>query len=240
MFHKGDIMAEEQQRVSGVRIAALVFTCICMLLGVTGFILTFAWKFLFAAIFCALFGLIGNALDHSRPKSQGIQRIIVMLLVLLIDFSMPPLSMQSSAKWQYRFQRLYAGCYHNSKEPEWFPDFLDDIESDYHFSYSPSVMQGTGWFTVRFQTSPERAAAYAAQFADGARYTIPVSEYGDRYIINAEKDEILYVQLDTAFWKDDPDAQIYVLDAVLNWNHPHSSAVIVDTKSGKIEFSQYG
>lgn len=225
---------------NGVRIAALIFTVIVVAIGITGMILISAVKFWIATLVCGMFGFIGNAADKRRPKSKGIERIILMLLFLLIDFSMPPLSMQSSAKWQYPFQRLYAGCYQNSKEPEWFPDFLDDIEGDYHFSYSPSVMQGTGWFTVRFQTSPERAVAYAAEFADGARYTIPVSEYGDRYTINAEKDEVLSVQQDSDFWSGNSDAQIYVLDAVLNWNHPHSSAVIVDTKSGKIELSQYG
>ena len=233
-------MAEEQKRGSGVRIAALVFTVIVVAIGITGMILISAVKFWIATLVCGLFGFIGNATDKRRPKSQGIQRIILMLLFLLIDFSMPPLSMQSSAKWQYPFQRLYAGCYQNSKEPEWFPDFMQDIESDYHFSYSPSVMQGTGWFTVRFQTSPARAAEYEAEFADGARYTIPVGEYGDWYVINAEKDEILSVQLDRDFWKDNTTAQIYVLDAVLNWNHPHSSAVIVDTATGQIQFSQYG
>ena len=35
-------------------------------------------------------------------------------------------------------------------------------------------------------------------------------------------------------------AQIYVLSAVLNFNHPHSSAVIVDTETGKVQLSQVG
>ena len=49
---------------------------------------------------------------------------------------------------------------------------------------------------------------------------------------------------DRDFWFADgtppADAKVYYLDARGNWNHPGCSAAIVSSRSGRVEYAQYG
>ena len=232
--------------------AVLIFILFIALLGVIGFILTASAKFLIAAVICILTGSIGNISDKKNPrlrKRDIIGRPIALMIILFFIFCTPPITLSSALIWQYPFQKFYTGLYHNVKDPEWFPDFRDEIQSDYSFNYIPSIMQGTGHYSICFVTSPEIAAEYESKFASGARYIIPRDDFTARsgwYTIGEDKDgsgnNVLDVYCNMNFWKsgEEPNAQIYVLDAVLNFNHPHSSAVIIDRESGRIQLSQYG
>ena len=178
--------------------------------------------------------------------------IIVILFAISVHFSMPPLMMSSSMIWQYPFQKAFVGIYQNIEEPEWFPDFAEVVEEEYYFDYLPSIMQGTGHCSVRFITDTECAKKYASQYEEQAVYKIPLREYSDGYwMLSSEStteevydDNRLTFYLDEEFWagcwNDESTATIYVLETNLDWNHPHSSVVIIDTVKGKVQFVQEG
>lgn len=228
--------------------AARVLFGILALLGIVCFILTFSAKFIAAAVMCALAGFARKV----KNKKGLIDRIIASAILLACMFCIAPLGISSHALWQYPFQRFYIGCYQNVKEPEWFPDFRGDVMSDYSFEYVASVMQGTGHYNVMFRTSPERAAQYAEEFSAKAKYIIPLNDYSNTVnkIISEETAKGNAQEYDSPdfyapggfheYWDGYPDVMIYVTDAVLNRNHPHTSAVIVDAETGSIQLLQLG
>ena len=85
-------------------------------------------------------------------------------------------------------------------------------------------MQGTGHYSVTYRTSPERAAAYAEEYATKAKYTVPLSEYEVGYKVedftpreNSYDDGTLDVFISEIMRGGASDsAQIYVLCAALN------------------------
>lgn len=238
-------------RYKKISLEVVVFFLFPALLEITAFILTSDVRFLIAAIICFLVGIIRNTGEMSarRIASDILGRSMALMIILFIMFCTPTLTIHSRLTWQYPFQKFYTGLYQNVREPEWFPDFRDDVRSDYSFDYMPSIMQGTGHYSVCFVTSPEIAAEYENKFASQARYIIPLDDFTARsgwYTIGDAKDDsgnnVLDIYWNMDFWEsgEEPTAQIYVLDAVLNFNHPHSSAVIVDRESGRIQLSRLG
>lgn len=194
-----------------------------------------------------------DALDAPPKKKPAWKRtlkiIIAAALVIGIMTSFPPITLHTTSLKLYPYFKGYAERYHNIHQPDWYPDFKGDVQSDFRFDYIPSIMQGTGHWTVRFSTSPETAAGYAEQFG-GARYEFDLSQYDDSVNVSVEDlgydappegEDIITIDFDRDFWKGHEDtARVYVIDAVLNWNHPHSSAVIVDEAAGMVELSQLG
>ena len=168
-----------------------------------------------------------------------------------------PVMMETSAMWRYPFQKVYLDFYQNIGVPNWFPDFRDDVRSNYRMNYLASILQGTGHFSVRFMTTPERAAELAEQYAAQAKYTAAMPETTDTAPIGdltvpeneripfalSEWDGTADYYCDRDFWYPDgqclPEAKIYILDARGNRNHPASSAVIISS-SGAVQLSQYG
>lgn len=232
--------------------AVLTFILIIALIGTACFVLTNSVKFLIAAALIIIICMVGNKADKNDLQNRIkniIGRILALIIILFFMFSIPSITISSSSLWKYPFQSFYIGLYRNVKEPAWFPDFRNDVQSGYSFEYIPSIMQGTGHYSVCFVTSSEIAAEYEKEFASQARYIIPLDEYSSHegwYTIGEDKDDsgnnVLDVYWNMDFWEKsgEPNAQIYVLDAVLNWNHPHSSAVIIDTESGRVQLSQLG
>lgn len=215
------------------RIILIIFTALCLF----GSILTMSVKFIFAAIIIGIISVTGLQKDKKAPseKKDIILRVISVWIVLMFIFSTPPLGLSSRFLWQYPFQKSLVGMYSNVKEPEWFPDFREDVLGEYRFDYLPSIMQGTGHFSVRFRTSPRRAAEYAEIYSRQAKWTIAF----DNAIYSEPRDECPDFFSDRDFWGDS-SAKVYILDGVADWNHPHSSAVIIDTNTGKIQLSQLG
>ena len=222
-------------------VSAYVFFGLSALLA-AAFVLTGIWAFGILAALALGFGLFRHLNAKSAPQPDDAQpvpltkrkvgcAVPVFLAAALFLLCTPPMVLESGALWRYPFQRAVIGMYRNVKEPEWFPDFRKDVERDYHFRYLPGIMQGTGYYDVRFVTSPERAAAYLEQFTADAAETMPLAE------CSPDADTL---RIDTAFFGENSRATVCILDTNRNENHPHSSAVIVDPDTGKIEFSKYG
>ena len=74
-------------------------------------------------------------------------------------------------------------------------------------------------------------------FQDGS---IDVEQVSPKADIGIKDDKSLLVYRDTDFWAESTSATVYVISAVHNWNHPHSTAVIIDSEKNMIEFAQLG
>lgn len=211
-----------------VGLAALVYS-VAITIGLVKLVLTGA---------CAL-----QTFRIRRAKKPGEELAGLILLLILVGipaFTFAPLMIESGALWKYPLQAAYL-----RGEPDWFPNFERSVESDYHFSFMPSIMQGTGHFSVSFVTSQEQANGYASEYSQKAVYTVPLREYSHSsyYYLDAEQKQVLSVYTGQLWAKDFAEEQtavVYVLSTNGDWNHPHSSVVIVDPATGRVEFSQLG
>lgn len=210
------------------------------------FVLTLIWSFLILAVIALIIVIHGKAAvpetgaenDSAQPVSprkrkSGSSGCLTALAAGAVIFMIltPPYTVSSSFLWQYPFQNAVLSLYRYG-EPEWFPDFRKDVRSDYHFEYLPSMMQGTGFFTVHFVTTPERAAEYAKQYAEAGAEAVSLRE------CVADFDSA--VRVNESFFPDPNAATVYVIKSNRNWNHPHSKSVTVDPASGRVEITQYG
>lgn len=193
-------------------------------------------------VFAAAVILICTRLPKFKFIKNGMTLLLAVILIgSFFLFLFPPLTVESHARWKYPLQKMYLSLY-GYREPEWFPDF-DRIEAEeFTFNYMPSVMQGTGHFCVELRTSPETAAAFEAQYAQQAVKTLPMTDYSDSTAADEQGRSLSVYTGD--FWDRDHSQEtgcrIYVLSSNWDWNHPHTSAVLVDASAGKIQFSQLG
>ncbi|MBR1724531.1 MAG: hypothetical protein IJ723_05885 [Ruminococcus sp.] len=184
----------------------------------------------------------------AKKKRKGLKTIIIVVAVVVgLIILFPPLMLHTTVLQLYPACRVITNMHQNLKEPEWFGDYSGDVESVFAFDYMPSVMQGTGHYTVRFKTSPEKAKEYADRFAAQAQYEFMLSEYGDGIDVRdlgydaTESNCTLTIFYDKEFWqKNRQTTKVYVSSASLDWNHPHSSAVLIDEEAGMVELSQLG
>lgn len=174
---------------------------------------------------------------------------IWLLSMPLIAFTMlwAPF-IHSYSPWKYVIQRSYIEVYNRNSSKD-FPAILPSDINDYEFDYMPSIMQGTGHCWVRFETSVNTVKTYEDEYAPKAIYTLPLSSFEsgriDVEVVSpkakqpVKEDRALSVSFDRDFWND-TEATVYVLSATHNWNHPHSSAVIISSDHKKVQFTQLG
>lgn len=172
-----------------------------------------------------------------------------LLLMMILGFTMlwAPF-IHSYSPWKYGIQRSYIEMYNRNSSKD-FPAMLPGDIEDYEFDYMPSIMQGTGHCWVRFETSVNTVKNYESEYAPQAIYTLPLSSFESGRIdvetVSPEakqsfkEDRSLSVSFDRDFWND-TEATVYVLSATHNWNHPHSSAVIISSDHKKVQFTQLG
>ena len=222
-------------KITGRRklVSIIIYTAMLIILSAAFF--TSDMRFVPAA---AVFGgvCIFCSPVKQRKRKDKIAVILAALFFLLYIFAFPP-AISSRSAFKYPVQRAYIGLYKNINEPDEFPDFSEDILSDYKFDYAPSILQGAGHYSVRFTTFPERAAEYAEQFEAVSEFIIPMSDYGDGF---ETEDGYIFVYYDRDFFADCPQAVTYICQTNQNFNHPYTFALIADTESGKIQLSQLG
>ena len=171
-----------------------------------------------------------------------------LLIGMCFLYLIPPFIFNSHSLWKYPLQKAYINCYQNIHEPDYFPDFSRDVVSDYTFNYAPSMMQGAGNYCVSFVTTPEKAGEYEKIYSAQAEYSFPLTElHHHSYELDSENFKSISVAVGS-LWEESSfeeyvaeiHTNVYILSTNADWNHPHTSAVIVDAQSGRIEFSQLG
>ena len=167
---------------------------------------------------------------------------------------MGPFALRSEQTWRFPYQKTYLAL--NKSYPAWFPETLSDGVSDYELDFITSFMQGTGHTTLYFVTSPEAASELRARVEERAVYSMPLPETRSSQVTIPE-DARRPFKNDPDDWDGsgdfwcrweywypdgyaDPDSVVYYLAARGNWNHPASSVVILNEKTGAVEYSQFG
>ena len=245
-------MSEDKPKLSlTARIITIIFAVISLLsvlLFLAGLILAGNG---IIRLFISVIWLISAVLVLiSKNKVHfAVSIVFWLLLIPIMGFSVlfAPF-IHSYSPWKYSFQRAYIDMYNRGSSKD-FPDKLPSGVKSYEFDYMPSILQGTGHCSARFTASEDIIKDYESEYAPQAIYTIPLENFnnGTTYVEtispqarqSCAEDDSLDIWEDEEFWAD-TDATVYVLSAVHNWNHPHSSAVIISKDHTKIQFTQLG
>ena len=226
-------------------------------------VIVFLYRLCFAALCYMVFGLIrfiavplllfviwGSGLVKKIPS-----KVFYTLLVVIFGLGNVPMGMQSQSLWKYPAQKtLCFSFYSNIRELDWFPDFRSDVESGFEFDYAPSVMQGTGHYSVYLEAADKTVTKYISKYENERSFTFTLDEFRDGRIydghitqLDKEKDKnasmsfyqgrhysgIEYGKLE----EDVLGAVVYVLrKPIMISTAPKTSAVIID-KDNKTIFS---
>ena len=211
-----------------------------------GFAVTNMPQFLAGALLYAGVGVICSGADRKKRRAGGalgtqipLVRLFGPALAAACCFLMPPISMESGALWKYPIHRTILGIYKNVQPPALFPDFTDDVISDYHFSYLPSLMQGTGHYSVRFVTDQERLDSYLDGFLEHMDTACLLSDI-DGFTLPVSDAAAYTIWYDREFFADCPDAGVIICESGTDPNHPHSTAIILDRATGRVQLSRLG
>ncbi|WP_028520337.1 hypothetical protein [Ruminococcus flavefaciens] len=176
----------------------------------------------------------------------------IFAALILIFFILIAKGFNCTTPWKYYSQRKYVAILHPGYSDS-FPHKLPKNVSDYRIESVPSILQGTGHFSVRFSTSEQQLTRYEAEYSKQAIYIIPFSEFTyqgiasvdemapETYLDSREGDGSIYVPFDYDFWEGhEDDSVVYVISVVHNSNHPRGESVIINKKDGMIEFVKVG
>lgn len=134
--------------------------------------------------------------------------------------------------WQYGFQKFYAENTGGFDTEDFFPDKLDFYSGNYRSECMPSIMQGSGWFIVSYDTNSIEECIDYCLYNCKVHFTVSELEYGfsDKTTTALEKMGYgEFSRFDIRLPEDISDsAELYVFEANFNWNHPHSKSVIID------------
>lgn len=192
-------------------------------------------------------------------KNRVLKAVIGSLVILFIIF-MVPHAFSGTLKYRYGFQKKYVNMSHNLGDTDYFPEKLPDHAENFHTQFSPSIMQGTGHYCVCFTTDSETIEMYEKRSSENAIMRFPLEEYydiesgsiEDREFSLKYKDEIaalndseytsgtLTLFIDEYAKSHAEGAEVFIIDAVFDSNHPHCAAVIINKETNFVEFSRLG
>lgn len=234
-----------KKRIRLTKVHIIVFVLILALSAAWYYILGDT-KFLFVSTI--LFCFWGFSKKTGR---NVILLILATAMVLWLGMGTSPLMLSSQTLWKYPFQRAYIGLYHNITEPDWFPDFEGDVKGGYEFDYMASMLQGTGHYSVYFETDEETVKRYTDDFSKQAKYSFTFEEYSTAPRTMSvpsdnkekQKNSIGDIPMFVGGRYDgcaSADVTVYVLETNFDHNHPHTSAVMIDTQKNTVFLSRLG
>ena len=227
--------------------SALYVFLLTALISAVCFVLTAMYRYIVLLIAALVLGFGGLLLDrHLAKKGKNLKksmnaRIIVLIMCMIPVLAVPPLTVESRFRWQYPFQKYIINRYRNIREPDWFPEIDGDaVVSGYRFSYLPSIMQGTGHYSIAFNTTEDQMNAYIDEYGQKQSAVKMLGECRDAGP-DARNTDIPSLWLDPEIRKNAlDDAYVFIIDAQYDFNHPHTSAVIIDEYHKRIQFLQLG
>ena len=149
-------------------------------------------------------------------------------------------------------------------------ELIRSVRAEYHQSYASTMFGKQGHFTVSYLTTVDKAKEFQQVYSQRAVASCPLQMITDptayrsrdvrTLLINDKEkaiEEILYseseynsptpppdgmtVQIDYNFWQGrDQNAVIYLLESSGSGEDIRTTAVIIDTQLGAVEFAQYG
>ena len=188
-----------------------------------------------AGVLAVLFALTGltawgmSGMKNGKMKALFCVSVTITVFYLFLSLCFPPFGMSTHSKWKYPVMKMVASCYRNTREPEWFPDFTSDVEDEFSFEYLPSVLQGSGYYDVRFVTRPETARQYVQDLTVSAVETLPLQDY-------LERNPYSMHHSDESFWSGNiQGTMVYILYTNNNINHPHEDILVVNVNTGRVQ-----
>ena len=176
-----------------------------------------------AAVFFVL--AMRAKLKNTASMENTAKYAIVCGIVLLSAAMMPSLTLWKTGKWHYPYQFRYVKMRHTCSLAEWFPAHLPDGSENVRMDYMPSMMQGSGYFTVCFECKDSIAAKWEDLGKKQAVNTVTADTAQNT------QDEYHY---DEEFWSGyENDLVIYVLE--YDQHRSHLKYIIADPSSGKVQ-----
>ncbi len=227
------------------RIFAAALSGIVGLAALILYILTSSSQFLFItviAVVCAVFG--------AKAKSKWLIAYIVGGIILLLYMGFTG-SFSSDKAFQYPFQKWYA---HEKGgfDVTFLPDELPDTVYSYSTEFMPSVLQGSGYYSVFVETDAKTVADVKNTAEKRAMEILPLTECMDEYTIvdcikndsgsfcyvydDAEKTGF-YVYVPIEAIKNADEYCVYVAYTDYDFNHPDTRAYIISESSNAVVWS---
>lgn len=259
MNENTDLLPEEQAQSASEKPKTayrveLCFAWAVLLAAAALFVLTgSSGAFLPAVIGCIWALTTGLKMKRSADESvqENIKRIIICILITAFSQLFAPFHVGALGAWRYPIVKGYVKLYNTTRVPEWLPDRIPDGAEDYRLDYMPSIMQGSGHFSVRFKCGGEELERWVSFGESKARYIFRLADYAaasgyswddEETSAGTEKGlpelgdfDVIY---DKGFWQGCEDgADVYIISANIDRNHPHAEAVIINKESGMVEFT---
>ncbi len=189
-------------------------------------------------------------------KANPKVRITAGLLIIAVTVAtaMFPCSFKSSFSWRYIFQKEYAENRGNIGSTTFFPQSLPENATDFTTEFSPSLLGGSGHYSVAFCTDETTVSQYRNYAEQNAVFTCTLEEYlgseNGKYMSREQYDKLLELSgsssASLSIWADDiaksdsEKVDVYVLSSNFDWNSPQTSAILINENSGRVEFSRLG
>ncbi len=209
------------------------------------YILTSSSQFLLAGIIAGVCTFLGLKL-----KSKWLLVYIIGGLVFLMYTGFTG-HFSGNKAFQYPFQRWYVnekGGFDVSFMPEKLPDTIYSYSTD----FMPSVLQGSGYYSVLVETDEETVAEIKADTEKRAMEILPLSDCLDEYTIedcvSDEAGAFQYVYKDSeenSFFvyipfealKNTDGFYVYVVYTDYDFNHPDTRAYIINESTNTVIWS---
>jgi len=141
-----------------------------------------------------------------------------MQMTSFIEFGIPS---------QYITQKEYAGSH--GYELDFFPESLPKEINDYEVELFPSILQGSGWMKVSFETDRKNIQEYKDFYSELAVEIMSAEEFSVKSFINA-------LHLSAKLQNDLKETTIYIISDNKDWNHWRIECVIINEKLNIIQF----
>lgn len=156
-------------------------------------------------------------------------------------------------KYCYSFDIRYLENRFNHKYNK-FPQRLPVNAQDCTLEFMPSVLQGSGFLCLSFKASDDVLQQYINQYSSetilpvftisqykGESYSEVLSnieDYVDQENYSDSNGRGLEIYIPDEITAQYPDAEIYVISATIDWNHPHSFCFCCDRSAGLVIFTE--
>lgn len=151
----------------------------------------------------------------------------ILLFGLFLFFGVTVVSpITNGISFQYPYQMRYVDKfgYHN----EFFPEELPDRADNYEMNFMPSIMQGSGWTNVSFQTDKDTIAKYIGKMETQGCRAESLAEHKGLALLEPHLPERIANDLQ--------GSRIYVVRFSDDWNHPHIECMVVNEETGYVMF----
>ena len=193
------------------------------------------------------------------------QVIIFVVLAVVVNLAGAPFFVAKSGVWRYPFIKKYVSeIYHPVRMPAWVPNKLPESSSKCSILYLPSVMQGSGYFSVCFACSTNIAEEWADFGEKNAKYIVPLTDYNNarelshmgegryldflpagyetdpKYAVSTTAGDTeqrsVDIVLDNSFWYGDEEGtMIYIMETNLSVDKPYNEIIIANKEKGLVQ-----